>query len=558
MANPDDSTKATESADKTQVKRLGRFEIMDELGRGGMGVVYRAFDPDMSRNVAIKVLRSDDSHSPDERAEVERRFDREAKAAGRLNHPNIVAHYERGEVDGVRYIVMELVEGQSLHQLMNAGVRPGIQSSLEILRHVAAGLDYANARGIIHRDIKPGNIIVQSGLSAKIADFGVAKANFGNATATGMMIGSPHYIAPEQIMGKPVSGQTDQWALAVTAYELLAGCKPFHSDSMATLFIKIVEDPLRNPGEFASHLAPSLPVYTRALSKKPEQRYESSTAFVNALSAALTQPPPAPPPKPRKGLDWRWVAASLVIAAGLVTGAWLMIRAQSAAKHRQAAAPVHTPGEIKTNRVDGLNYVWIAPGKFRMGCSPGDNDCHEDEQPRDVTIQNGYWLSQTETTARAFKVYAGANGVPMPAGPPPNYTWSNEASPISRVSWEQASAFCKWAGGRLPTEAEWEFAARANSTEARYGPINEIAWYAGNSRGTLHAVKTRRPNKFGLYDMLGNVWEWTSETDGGYHIQRGGSWLRSPVEARASSRNPVSGSKPDLATGFRCALDQIP
>ncbi len=228
---------------------FGRFEILQELGRGGMGVVFRAHDPAMARDIALKVLRLDAGLEPAQMQEIEWRFEREAQAAGGLNHPNIVASYERGEIGGHKFIVMEFVEGSALHKLMSEGPRPSLQTSLNIVRQIAAGLDYAHSRGVIHRDIKPANVLLPNeGGGAKIADFGIAKATLGGSiTMSSSVLGSPHYMSPEQIEGRSVTGRADQWSLAVTAYELLAGQKPFDSDSIAALFQKILSAQPRDP-----------------------------------------------------------------------------------------------------------------------------------------------------------------------------------------------------------------------------------------------------------------------------------------------------------------------
>jgi formylglycine-generating enzyme required for sulfatase activity len=235
-----------------------------------------------------------------------------------------------------------------------------------------------------------------------------------------------------------------------------------------------------------------------------------------------------------------------------------------------------TAGAVRENPKDGLKYVWIPPGTFMMGCSPGDNECSGDEKPaHQVTITKGFWMSQTPVTVAAYKRFAGATGRQMPPTPSFNSGWTNENMPIVYVSWDDAQAYCGWAGGRLPTEAEWEYAARGGSTEARYGPIDEVAWYDQNSGGRTHDVAQKRPNGFGLYDMLGNVWDWVSDwydehyyqsspvqdptgpASGSARVLRGGSWYSGASYVRASTRvNYVPIFRlPDF--GFRCGGEVV-
>ena len=203
------------------------------------------------------------------------------------------------------------------------------------------------------------------------------------------------------------------------------------------------------------------------------------------------------------------------------------------------------PGTLRENAKDGLRYVWIPPGTFMMGCSPGEY-CLPFEKPmHQITISKGFWLGQTPVTVAAYRRYSGSMDKPMPTAPDFNSGWNDQDMPIVNVSWGESVSYCTWAGGRLPTEAEWEYAARAGSTESRYGPIDDVAWYSNNSGGQTHVVAQKRANGFGLFDMLGNVYEWvndwydpnyyqnsssqdpTGPSIGQDHVLRGGSWVTS-------------------------------
>ena len=254
------------------------------------------------------------------------------------------------------------------------------------------------------------------------------------------------------------------------------------------------------------------------------------------------------------------------------------------------------PGTVQENPKDGLKYVWIPSGTFQMGCSPGDSLCTDFEKPSHrVTISKGFWIGQTEVTVEAFRRFTNQTGAKMPAPPSFNLGWSTRAMPIVNVSWEDAHAYCEWAGGRLPTEAEWEYAARGGSTEARYGDLDEIAWYADNSGrqrldstrillgdqanygkrlgkngNGMHEVAQKRANGFGLYDILGNVWEWVNDwydekyyqsspsqdpagpTSGTLRVLRGGAWSSVPWHLRVSVRDKGGPGGRDYNIGFRC------
>lgn len=295
--------------------------------------------------------------------------------------------------------------------------------------------------------------------------------------------------------------------------------------------------------------------------------------------------------------------------AGEASGDFLIARANARAEPRLPEPPVERRaagpqvGDVRTNPKDGLRYAWVPGGTFRVGCSEGDSECDPDERPaRDVMITKGFWMGQTEVTVEAYKRFASATGRGMPDEPfgnrKLNAGWNNGSMPMVMADWNDAKGYCEWAGGRLPTEAEWERAARGGLASARYGPLRDVAWFGDNSGNqtldaqriwdseqneywnrlvtngnTFHAVGLKPSNAFSLYDMLGNVWEWTADWYGekyyengerrdpqgppyGEHrVLRGGSWYGVTRDVRASNRDRFGPSVRSTVVGFRCAWE---
>jgi len=225
----------------------------------------------------------------------------------------------------------------------------------------------------------------------------------------------------------------------------------------------------------------------------------------------------------------------------------------------EAPLPTRLAGETRQNPKDGLVYVWIPPGKFTMGCSPGDNECWDQEKPlHSVTIRKGFWMGQTPVTQEAYQKVMGNN---------PSH-FKGAQRPVESVSWNDSNEYCGKVGLRLPTEAEWEYAARAGTIGARYGDLDKIAWYKGNNAGETKPVRGVQPNAWGLYDMLGNVWEWTGDwygaydaadaadpvgpASGEYRVVRGGSWSNDTRVVRASLRVWIGPAVRSNYLGFRC------
>ncbi len=265
---------------------LGRYALISELGRGAMAVVYLGKDPKIQRSVAIKAMRFDEV-DPDELAEVKGRFFREAESAGQLSHPNIVTIYDAGEEQGLAYIAMELLEGATLKDWCRKENLLPVKRVLEIGAQVSEALYYAHRRGIVHRDIKPANIMMTKEGTVKVADFGIARLSSSSKTQTGVLLGTPSYMSPEQLSGSTVDGRSDLFSLGVVLFELLTGEKPFQGESIATLMFKIAH----KPHQSASKIRQDLPQYcrtiiNRALQKDPAKRYQSGAELATALSAS--------------------------------------------------------------------------------------------------------------------------------------------------------------------------------------------------------------------------------------------------------------------------------
>ncbi|MDO9220652.1 MAG: serine/threonine-protein kinase [Thiobacillus sp.] len=261
---------------------IGRYEVLAMLGQGAMGTVYKAVDPLIERTVAIKTINL--NLSKEERAEFEERFYREAKSAGRLSHANIVTIYDVGETDDIAYIAMEYLEGESLREVLDSGVVLPLEMISKIAARIASALNYAHENNVVHRDIKPANIMITSSRDVKIMDFGIAQIPTGSRTQLGTVLGSPKYMAPEQVAGQPTDGKTDIFALGVVLYEMLTGATPFNGDNLSAIMYKILNEEPAPP----STLNPRVPavfdrIVSRALAKRPEDRYQTAREFARDL-----------------------------------------------------------------------------------------------------------------------------------------------------------------------------------------------------------------------------------------------------------------------------------
>ena len=284
--DPDDSNMdINASLAPTDLKKLGRYQVTGILGRGAMGQVYKGIDPAINRPLALKTIRLDFVSDPAEMAELKERLTREAHAAGKLSHPNIVTIYDAGSEGDLQYIAMEYLEGRTLESMIKRKVKFNYRIIAQIIVQICAGLDYAHQQGIVHRDIKPANIMISTDYKVKVMDFGIARVDSNSMTKTGIAMGTPNYIAPEQLKGQSVDARADLFSLGVVMYEMLLGKRPFKGESITSLIYSIINSEPEKP----TNVNPQIPmmfdhVIGKALKKKPQERYQRATEIVSDLS----------------------------------------------------------------------------------------------------------------------------------------------------------------------------------------------------------------------------------------------------------------------------------
>ena len=275
-------------------KKLGRYTIVRELGKGAMGIVYEGLDPKINRRVAIKTARKDVMESTGRVDEMMERFLREATSAGSLNHPNIITIYDAGEEEDLAYIAMEFLDGGDLFDVMEQKQRFTPEEAVDIAATICDALAEAHEHGIIHRDVKPANILMPKNASLKVADFGIARIEDSNLTQEGAMIGTPHYMSPEQFMGQRADARSDLFSVAIILYEILTSEKPFAGEALSTVMHNVIKSEPVDPSQLNYAIPPCLTkVILKALAKRPRDRYQTARAMAAALRESL-KPNPDP------------------------------------------------------------------------------------------------------------------------------------------------------------------------------------------------------------------------------------------------------------------------
>ena len=554
-----------------------RYRVVGALGEGGMGAVYRAWDTRLDVPLAIKEMMAQPGLSAEMFRRLRQQFIQEAKVLARLDHPHLVDVTDYFEEGGQTYLVMKFVEGESLADRI---AREGAQDEAHVRRwavHLLDALAYCHAQGILHRDVKPQNVVITPKGKAMLVDFGLVKLWDANDPRTRTVIrgaGTPEYSPPEQYSQHTghTEPRSDIYSLGATLYYALTGqTPPGATDRMA--YPQSFQSPRVLNGRISQQMDD---VVQRAMALPCDQRWPSAAAMAAALTGSkgstriVSRPPtPASPRSTQPQTSWRrrvpvwgWaLAAVLLLGAGLAAGSSILNGGD------RAAATLH---DTWTRPADEMVMVYVPGGSFQMGSTEGGND----EQPVHEVTLDSFWIDQTEVTNAQYERCV-TEGDCEASSYADDADYNGADYPVVRVSWHDAVAYCEWAGGRLPTEAEWEYAARGEAGNVYpWGdeePTCDLAQFRECSgRTALVGSFPAAASWCDALDMAGNVWEWvadwydsdyyerspvenpTGPESGEYRVLRGGSWYSNSRDVRAAIRLRYHPTNAYSYHGFRC------
>jgi len=577
---------------------LGDFVLERLIFSGPMSCVYKGRQRSRGRAVAIKVLPPDLARD----ASYVARFSREALAAAAVKHPNIIEVFAVSHDRGHHFIAMEFVEGESLAAAIEREGRLAPGRALAIMKQVAAAVAAAHAQRVVHRDIKPGNILLSADGHVKVADFGLAKRQGLDASVTvaGTRLGTPFYMAAEVADGKRADAASDLYSIGATFYHVLAGRPPFEGETHSVVIHRHVNAEVPSLAELAPDVPPALrAIIHRLLAKRPADRYASAEELLAALNH-VEQPPSAaaPPaavalpgtPQPNTQLPTPLLAAG---ARWQVYTGWPFDAAQARRRQEETAAALGVPVEQEIELGNGarMRFALIPAGEFLMGTPPptnppqpdrpsgGEAEHYRDEFPQHrVKLTAPFWLGKFPATQAEWEAVMGDK---------PSHFAGRPQNPVEQVSWERSQDFVRKLAAslgravRLPSEAEWEYACRAGAaTEFCFGDdpggLGAYTWFADNAGGATHPVGEKQPNAWGLHDAHGNVWEWCEDVwhpgyqgapdDGSawltggersLRVLRGGAWDFYPWVCRSALRLWLNPWSAWINTGVRVCLEDF-
>jgi serine/threonine-protein kinase len=569
-----------------------RYTITARLGKGAMGTVYRATDTQSRREVAIKVISAELAVD----AEALERFKREGEALSKLKHPNIVGFVDAFQNEEHYVIVMEYVSGGSLYELIKTGPLP-IERACQIALDLCDALIRAHRLNIVHRDLKPENILIDEDGTPKLADFGVARLSEGTRmTRSGTQVGTPYYMSPEAWEGKTLDAQADIWSLGVVLFEMLAGQVPFGGDTGPAVMQKVFTTRAPDLRKLRAEAPPGLvKVIRHMLTREKKMRYQimrevavdlervQKTIPPISAKAILTDPAARKSlPKTPRPLRMAGFTGIAVLLFGI--GVWAVPKIIPLMQTLKASTTSSTLIETPTpafqlvptvvSDKDGMILLYVPAGEFMMG----GNDGHADEKPQHTVYLDSFWIDKTEVTNAMYARCVQDAKCSRPEDTTHYDKSTYENHPVVYVSWDDAYAYCSWANRRLPTEAEWEKAARGiDKRSYPWGnvvPKPDLLNYDSKIGNTTEVGSYETGKSFyGAYDMAGNVWEWVNDwyqpayyqispssnpqgSDAGSSLSkvlRGGSWVNTDDLVRSSSRLAIDPANASFSIGFRCS-----
>jgi serine/threonine-protein kinase len=625
-----------------------RYHIESLLGQGGMSTVYKATDPNLRREVAIKIIHPHLSRDP----EFVRRFEQEAASIAQLRHPNIIQIYDFNHDDKVYYIVLEYIDGQDLKQRLKSSSDTGrifnVKEAISIMASICDAVAYAHERGMIHRDLKPANVMLSARNQPVLTDFGVAKLLDGlDHTATGAIVGTAKYMSPEQAKGERPDERSDIYSLGVMLYEMIAGRPPFDGDTTVAVLMKHVNEPVPDIRQLHRNLPEEVVrILNKALAKDKRDRYQTAFQMAVALKSVqefparvgdtdeaarttvasvrlqditgapltATLPPPAAVPKSGSKLPLMIGGVAMALLALLGIGAFAFfsladpqdssaetgttvteaspptaasaLEAEPVTREPEASQPTVEPvgtsetepttepqaeiqpetaevepvkTEVETATSGREGMVRVPGSTYAVGVDTGTRD-HAELQQVELAP---FWLDLREVTNSRYAEFLTETGNPPPSSwSGDSYPSGEDQHPVRGVTWEQAAAYCEWQSKRLPSEAEWEVAARGE--DGRLYPWGDNLQAVELPRVGTYPVGTKLTNQsaFGLLDMAGNVWEWVDQpyaplADDNFRLLRGGSndFLKDMAFRLQGAPNiPTMVA----SAGIRCAADLRP
>ena len=528
--------------------QIGPYTLIRRLGQGASGFVWLAEfrSPIATREVALKIPFDEDTSLDS----INREVDVWRAATG---HPNVLPVIEADMYDGQVIIVSEYASGGTLKDWLDrsGGRAPSCESAVQMMSGILSGLEHLHERMLVHCDLKPSNVLLQADVP-RITDFGVSRI-LRATVHTRHLAGTPAYMPPEAIDGH-VSCQSDLWAAGVILYVMLAGRLPFPQQSMGPLMLALRE---KEPDPLPDTVPPDVrEVVRRALEKEPCRRFVSAGEMRAALAGVSLEVPAVVVQEPDRS-----VKTGTVLLPSLQM---LLDTVGQAASSRE-----------KFNPKDGSELIWVPPGEFMMGSDDGERR----EKPSHSVVLDGFWIYKLPVTVGQYRLFCAATGRALRHAPP--WGWQEE-HPIVNVSWDYASAYAQWASATLPTEAQWEKAARGE--DARQFPWGsewdraKCANSVGLRRNSVSFVGTYKDgaSPYGVLDMAGNVWEWTADWYeetyyafapqhnptgpffGTHRVLRGGSWGNTTVlDYRTTTRVMCEPVVRGGSIGFRCVLQEL-